>query len=225
MEKDYTKREPIEKNSGKTVSKIVIICLALCLAAGAAVGAAAAVGLKQAEYSRLSSSLIVHINTLSSQTAEKLDIFAECLVKYGKTLVIIWFLAFFPPGTFAAPLLILAKGISLGFSAALMLKLFDGDGLWYSALLFAPQNLLVLPAYCCTAFFSVKCSVSYFRAKLIKNKAAKSREESGEKRGKKGFESRLGTADYLPPLIAGMICVIAASLWETFLTAKLWMYA
>ena len=68
--------------------------------------------------------------------------FLEILVKYGKYPVIIWFLAFIPPGSLLSFPLLVYRGAALGFSAALI-----NYGLIKNIILLLPQNLILIPAY------------------------------------------------------------------------------
>ena len=68
--------------------------------------------------------------------------FLEIFVKYGKYPVIIWFLAFIPPGALLSFPLLVYRGAALGFSTALI-----NYGLIKNIILLLPQNLILIPAY------------------------------------------------------------------------------
>lgn len=146
-------------------TKILIILMFFCLATGAAVGALCSHALKETEYDRLSENITVYLNTAKNAEDNRMGAFAECVLKYGKTLVLIWFLAFLPPAAIASFFLIFVKGMGLGFTTALLIRALGADGAVYAARLCLLQNLLLIPAYIYAAFSSLTFSLDFLRQK------------------------------------------------------------
>jgi len=116
------------------------------LAVGSVFGAIAASMLDYNSFGSLFGNVNAYIyGGLSLGTASTIII--EGLIKHGKIIVGIWLLGFVPRFAFLSLFLILAQGISLGFTTAILTRGFGIDGAIYAAALYLPQNILLLPAF------------------------------------------------------------------------------
>lgn len=191
--------------------EIIYTAIAICFVLGTISGAIKANLLNGDTFENISANLTVYINNLSALNFNKSQIFAECLVKYGKTLLIIWFLAFIPPTAFISLLLIFAKGMSLGFTTGLLVLKFGFSGSFYACVLYLPQNLVLIWAYFFAAHHSLTIAMDYIR---------------GFQSGKK-FERKVHNAPSLGldlsritengvSVLVGIACVVLAGVIETF---------
>ena len=80
----------------------------------------------------------------------------EGILRYGRTLLLIWACATLPKSHYAALLVLYMRAMALGFSAAMMVAAFGGRGLAYALALYGLQNLIIMPVYAYTAYFISK---------------------------------------------------------------------
>ena len=73
--------------------------------------------------------------------------FAVLLWKYLKYDLIIWLGGWMQMGLFLSGAAFLFRSISVGFTAAMMMTVYGGKGIFMAATSFLPQNLLLIPAY------------------------------------------------------------------------------
>ena len=77
---------------------------------------------------------------------------AESLLIYGRPLLLIWACAPLGRAFYAAYLLLYLRALAFGFSTAMMVRAFGGQGLAYAAALYLPQNILIVPIYAYTIY-------------------------------------------------------------------------
>lgn len=63
-------------------------------------------------------------------------------------LLIAFLVPFFPPFTAICPFLPMIKGLTLGFSATMLVEAFGVKGTWYIISTILPQNLIQVPLLC-----------------------------------------------------------------------------
>jgi hypothetical protein len=102
----------------------------------------------------ISNGLEEYLRRFSGPLIDRLDIFRGSLIKYMKTVLALWFMAFVPYGGFFVFLIIAARGVAYGFTTALIVELYGPPGIVCAALLYAPQCVL-LPALLLLARWSV----------------------------------------------------------------------
>ena len=73
--------------------------------------------------------------------------FAALFWKYLKYDLIIWLGGWIQMGLFLSGATFLFRSISVGFTAAMMMTVYGGKGIFMTATSFLPQNLLLIPAY------------------------------------------------------------------------------
>lgn len=134
---------------------LIIALLSVTLTIGITVGAIMANTIDGEKYDELSGFISGFIENFSTSTASKSDAFKEAIVKYGKILVLIWFFGFVTYGIFFIFLIIFMKGLSYGFTTALIVRQLGLNGLTYAAALYIPQNLILVPVYFCVSYFSI----------------------------------------------------------------------
>ena len=106
------------------------------------------------------------------------------------------------------PLYILLKGISIGFSATLMLELFGMKGILYILATLLPQNIILIPVLCILGSLSFQMGLTVI--KLIRE-----RKSTGQNRNKRALQkdAKLYSLLYL----AGVILMIISCLLGNFL--------
>jgi len=77
------------------------------------------------------------------------------VLRYGRTLLLIWTCGMLPKTQFAALLLLYMRAMALGFSAAMMIAAFGGLGFGYALTLYGLQNLIIMPIYAYTAYYII----------------------------------------------------------------------
>lgn len=183
-------------NFEKSQTAIFIIILSMVL--GTVSGAFLANTINENQYNQISVFLDEYINNFENYESSKADLFNECVLKYGKTVFIIWVLSFIYAGIFFIPLVIYTKGLCIGFTSSVIIKKFGLNGIKYCIALYLPQNIILIPVYLCLAFF---CVQYIFKNSETKNKL---------------WSLELKT---LLALMAGaLLFVVIASLLEIFVT-------
>ena len=158
-----------------------------------------------------------YVAEFSNTTPESAYIlFSEALLKYSKTPVIIWFLAFIPLSSLLSFVLMFIKGAGLGFSTALLLRFHGTIGITNLITLYFIQNLFLIPSY---IYISVQCLK--FAAVSINPRVNVS---GGKLAGK--FVSKTSVfgikpgrlTEYSFSLALSVLLVLAAALVEAFIT-------
>ena len=80
--------------------------------------------------------------------------FSRCAGTWLMITVILFVTPFFPPLVLCGPLICLAKGLSVGFSAAMLAETFGLKGGWYILSTLVPHSLIQIPLMCVMAAFS-----------------------------------------------------------------------
>lgn len=92
----------------------------------------------------------------SAFSSGKSAVFYESLLKYGKMIIIMWFLGFVSAGMFFEFLCLFIKGIGYGFTSAFIIKSFGFKGIVYCLTLYFPQSIILIPVYFFIAFYSIR---------------------------------------------------------------------
>lgn len=115
--------------------------------------------------------------------SEAAEAFISSFLPLVRSLMLPIILGFFSAGVvFLLPLIpiyILLKGISVGFSAAVLLESFGLKGIWYILFTLMPQNLIQLPVLCLLAVLSMQ-SANAVLAYIIPLGSARFRSASRE---------------------------------------------
>lgn len=189
---------------------------------GIAVGAIQCYAVEPARYHQLSEQLQGFLSNIDPLRGNNADIFLDSMIKHGKILAIIWFLAFLPPFSLASVPLIFIKGMSNGFTTALFIRAFGFRGLAYACALYLPQSLALIPAYlfvCCAGLNFTLLQMRRNRANREKQSFRKSRRLSVSDAfpPPAGIEKSAVTA-YITALLIGGALTAAAALTETYIT-------
>lgn len=138
--------------------------------------------------------------------------FAACFGYACRNGLPVWFLCLigplFLPFLLFLPLLLLLKGFSLGFTAAMTLEALGLDGVTDLALTLLPQNLIQIPLFCLLA------AVSADRG-IVLLKESSGRRRAGARRCRSG--SPENTRRYLIFYFFGLLILIFSCLLEAFL--------
>lgn len=189
----------------ETAKRWLSTVLIICVVTGFAAGAVKAYLMSESAAGSLLGQLNSYFAALTSGT-ERTDIaFIECMVKYSKYAVLIWFLAFIPPAAIGSCAVLFAKGISLGYTMGALVRIYGAQGVYTGVTLCLLQNIILVPAYISIA----KSCLFYAMA------------NSGS--GKKSAVSiaRSGFAEYFISLIFCLACMALASLFEVYILPKL----
>ena len=95
--------------------------------------------------------------------------FAESLMRYGWPLLLIWACAALPKAYYVGLLVLYMRAMTFGFSTAIMVHAFGGQGLLMAAGLYGIQNLIIIPFYAFTVYFIARSLPSrQNRRKIVK---------------------------------------------------------
>lgn len=167
-----TRVKRIKKNVYKlnmSFEKMVILIFSFVMFIGTVIGAIIANFINESQFLELSKFMSGFFNDFGINSISKADVFTECVIKYGKTIVILWFLGFISIGVIFILIVLFFKGISYGFTTAFIIKQFGTKGILYSLALYIPQSIILIPVYFFVAFFSLKYIVKNIGNKEIKN--------------------------------------------------------
>lgn len=191
--------------------EIIYTVTAICFILGIISGVVKANVLTADTFKSISNNLTVYISNLSTLNFDKSQIFAECLVKYGKILLIIWFLGFIPPTAFISLLLIFAKGMSLGFTTGLLVRKLGFTGFFYACILYLPQNAVLVFAYFFASYNCLNIAVDYIKNAKSGNRRRKTAEQPDGVRINFSRITESGVS-----VMVGLACIVLASMIETY---------
>jgi len=107
--------------------------------------------------------------TFNAESELGLTTFAESLMRYGRPLLLIWACAALPKAYYVGLLVLYLRAMTFGFSTAMMVHAFGGQGLLMAALLYGLQNLIIIPFYAFTVYFIARSLPSrQNRRKIVK---------------------------------------------------------
>ena len=92
--------------------------------------------------------------------------FSRCAGTWLMITVILFVTPFFPPLVLCGPLICLAKGLSVGFSAAMLAETFGLKGGWYILSTLVSRSLIQIPLMCVMAAFSAENAAFAVKALL-----------------------------------------------------------
>ncbi len=174
-------------------NRTVLIFIVSGLVAGIIIGWIYSATLTGQGYTKAASSTQEYLKQYSGETTNRMNIFNDSVLKHGKTVIMIWLLAFVPIGGFVIFMLIMIKGIGLGFTTAILYRMFKLNGLVCASLLYLPQCLILIPVYVFMSYSGIN-----FILKHLNNKTKDS------------------LAGYLPVLLPGIACTAAVGFLDAY---------
>lgn len=117
--------------------------------------------------------------------------------KYMKYDLLIWAGGWLSMGVFISGCVCLFRGISLGFTAAMLMASYGGKGVWLTILGILPQNLLLIPAYVAMTTVAVYYLFAWG--------------EEGTRKGASKREKRRWQTEYCILLAASVLPIVVAS--------------
>ena len=117
--------------------------------------------------------------------------------KYMKYDLLIWAGGWLSMGVFISGCVCLFRGISLGFTAAMLMASYGGKGVWLTILGILPQNLLLIPAYVAMTTVAVYYLFAWG--------------EEGSRKGVSKREKRRRQTEYCILLVASILPIGGAS--------------
>ena len=198
----------------------IIPAIVICLLAGVICGSIYANALGGDEYLKIKTNIGNVISGAGLSTAN--GGFIETFIKYGKIPVIIWFLAFFPPSFAVTLILVFVKGMGVGFTTALIMRIYGAGGIFYSSMLYFTQNIFIITAYIYVAYESLKFAANSVKIFTV----APGGRRGGLKSKISAFAPAAGLApgrltEYFISLAGTLVCVFIASAVEIYLTPLL----
>lgn len=200
-------------------NEIILIILIASFVLGIVVGVIRGLTLDREHYMKLVDYLIVYQK--KSNEINNFDIFFECVVKYGKIPIVLWFMAFLPYSIIFPPVLIFTKGMSLAFTTTSLVREFGLSGFNY-VMTYIPQSIIIVPAYIFTAYSSIKFILMVIRGKKfesMKGSVVSKRQIKINPRDIFSVPMNLDKnffINYLITFIISIFCTVAASLIEAF---------
>lgn len=98
------------------------------------------------------------------------ELFRSSFYKNGMFLLLLWVLGLFSAGFIFIPLILFMKGVSLGFTAGVLIYRYTMKGLLFSLAALFPHSLLLIPSYLLSASFAFAYSIYLFRHRLYQGK-------------------------------------------------------
>lgn len=131
-------------------NKLVII-LVICIALG--IGA----GVVLAGYYGNEST--VYAGSVNFAEKPKAEIFINSIIKHGKYIIGIWFLAFMPIGFVFTFIIVFYKGLSFGYTMAVLADALGGRGVIYGLCLCILQHLILFPVLVIMGYYCIRTAV------------------------------------------------------------------
>lgn len=217
--KTYGRRNRMRSKIGK--NEIIFLIVLFSLFLGAIVGVIRCNSIDSYQYDSLSEHLHLFFNDIRNINTSHADIFFESVIKYGKILLIIWFMAFLPPASAVAIILIFIKGMSGSFTTTFLIREFGIRGLYYAFILYLPQNLILIPTY----IYASYSSLNFTFLQISRNRA--NHEKPNSRRYNKLSLSNIflpsaelekkSFMEYVTVLLIGCCCIITVGLIETYI--------
>lgn len=98
------------------------------------------------------------------------ELLRSSFYKNGMFLLLLWVLGLFSAGFIFIPLILFMKGVSLGFTAGVLIYRYTMKGLLFSLAALFPHSLLLIPSYLLSASFAFAYSIYLFRHRLYQGK-------------------------------------------------------
>lgn len=147
---DYSKRQ------------ILFFSICLCLLLGILLGAIGANNMGEMQYTQMGNYLNGFLDKIKEEGANQ-QVYSQVAIKYGKYALAIWLCGFLAPGAVFIYIILLLKGLSYGFTTALLVKQYGQSGIGFAAVSYLPQNLILIPAYVAMAYISLEYILKKFR--------------------------------------------------------------
>ncbi len=121
--------------------------------------------------------------------------------------VVLFFCPVLPPLVLLCPIIPLAKGLTLGFSATMLIETFGTKGVWYIITTMIPQNILQIPVMCFLAALSFEGTYIGCKSLSIKKR---------RKINKNALQNY--ARQYLIIYCMGIVLIIVSCILEAFLS-------
>lgn len=196
----------MEKRRGIQVEKrqimMGIVCLSFLLSTVVGAIAANYMGAKQA--ASLGQEMTTFFGEIRERGISGNTQFVPVFFKYIKYDILIWLGGWITGGIFLSVGILLFRGISLGFTTAMLMKQFGLRGMLTATVSFVPQNIIIVPVF----LFMTWAAIRFFIT-------------MGEKGvGKAGLrrERQRKQAEYSILLGGSVLCLAVASVLEVVIT-------
>jgi len=146
-------------------------------------------------------SIGIAIKGLNSNTDGE-NILLTSFLSIIKPIFLIWLCGFSGYGVWLIMLIISIKGAFTGFSAGLIIRLYDAKGIALSAAGILPQHLIILPLMLFMCFAAIERTQMH-RGRLLTQK------------------NRTATLKYSALLIIAAICALLAAAVDSYVTSSL----
>lgn len=151
----------------------IVIFMMLVVLAGVCSGALMVRMLDEGPMSELITSFNQFISVLKEDNSDVLSapaLLRSSLLKNGAAILLVWVLGLFPVGYIFILLILFLKGLSVGFTAGIIIYHFSLKGAIFCLAALFPHNLLIIPAYLISAAFAFAYSIYLFRNKYLRGK-------------------------------------------------------
>jgi len=148
---------------------------------------------------------------LSSFLSENNNIsFLRLFLENAKSWFLIWIILLscpiLPLLAVYGPIICIIKGLSVGFSATMIVESFGLKGIWYILISIVPQNIIQLPITCLLSALSIKMSILFLKFYT---------QRKGRKKNKNALLT--ATRHYLIIFIVSFLILLISCLIEAFL--------
>ncbi len=140
-------------------NQVMMIVIAVTLFFGIIVGSVMANILNQQQFMELTNFSNDFFLSFDVEKLNQMNVFKDCLIKYGKVVMIVWLLGFIPIGGIFSLFIMLMKGIAYGFTTAFLVRAYGIEGSFMAILLYFMQNIILITAYMFVIYSSIFYSV------------------------------------------------------------------
>lgn len=178
-----------------------IICLSFLCAV--LIGAIISNCMKSEQVSLLGGELQAFFSQISENGMGEKPKFTGVFLKYFKYIFLIWFGGWIPFGIFLSGGILMFRGVSLGFTTAMLMKEFGLKGMVAAIFAILPQNFLLIPVYLAITWIAISFSLE--RGVKYIGKAGLKRERNRR------------ATEYSILFCIAIVCVALASLVEVWI--------
>lgn len=136
--------------------------------------------------------------------------FGQVVWKYLKYDLLIWLGGWLSMGVFLSGCICLLRGVSLGFTSAMLMASYGKDGVWLTCLGILPQHFLLLPAYLGMTIAAIYYLFAW--------------EEEGVRKKSRKQDKKRKRMEYVILGLASLLLIVAASGIEVLLSPFVLQY-
>lgn len=167
-----------KQKSGLEKRQIILIFICLSLLIGTIAGSIAANTMDELQLKQLGEYLSGFFHDFSGESVAQKENFIDSFWKYEKYTALIWICGFLPPGAVVIIVVLLFRGIGLGFTTAVMIQRYGSSGILLAIVSYLPQNIFLIPVLILMSCTSIEYILKKFTYGTAKTKLKREKQKT-----------------------------------------------